>query len=150
MLKKLAIILFFTLFISSCFSSSKEEKRVIFSSWNVIKNSTWIINNGTWLINKEKSNNNVCLQVVTYAKNLKTWDCRAFSTTCEVPENYKKVDKCYLKEEKTNFLDDVENKTTTNTWIIQKKDNKTEKQIVDDFEKDLDSLFKLIDENGKK
>lgn len=36
----------------------------------------------------------VCIQVITPARNERTGECREFPTPCDVPEGWKKVDKC--------------------------------------------------------
>ena len=41
--------------------------------------------------------NNICIQVISYAKNNQTWDCETFSTPCDIPNWYTQVDKCEIK-----------------------------------------------------
>lgn len=43
---------------------------------------------------KNESNRRVCAQVIAPAKNPRTGECREFSTPCDVPEGWKKVDRC--------------------------------------------------------
>lgn len=38
-----------------------------------------------------------CLEVITYAKNPKNGNCKSFSSSCEVPKNWKVVDECPTK-----------------------------------------------------
>jgi len=44
--------------------------------------------------NEEEQDGEVCIQVITYAKNPNTWECRAYSTPCDVPQWYQIVESC--------------------------------------------------------
>lgn len=152
MFKMYSIILLLILFLASCFSwNDKDIKNQDVNSWSYIeKNSTDNIN--TWRTTNQ--NDKACIQVITYAKNLKTWVCHEFSSPCSVPENYEKVENCEssLKEKKVNDVKNIIDKKSSVDKTVEKNKNinknetlnKNEKEIIDDFEKDLDSLFDTI------
>jgi hypothetical protein len=43
---------------------------------------------------QSQENNQVCVQVITPAKNLQTGECKEFSTPCDVPQGWQRVEKC--------------------------------------------------------
>ncbi|MBI2022200.1 hypothetical protein HYS93_04985 [Candidatus Daviesbacteria bacterium] len=43
---------------------------------------------------KPPKDNQVCIQVITPAKNPKTGECKDFPTPCDVPEGWDKVESC--------------------------------------------------------
>jgi hypothetical protein len=153
MFKKIIITFYILLFITSCFSNDKQENKSPTSTWVILENN--LINLSTWSTTKISNTwtvdniNDTCIQVITYARSLQTWVCRTFPSPCSVPENYKKVDSCdngkievWDNNKPLNWTID-KNIQHVWTWSI-KKDNKNEKEIVDEFEKELDNFIETL------
>ena len=78
-----------------------------------------------------------------------TWEIDSTSTGIESDNvNTENIENNNLKENTTNITnekDPATSSTTTVSWTTNKK----EEVIIKDFEKELDSLFNMIDENAK-
>lgn len=134
MLKKIFIILFLILFISSCFSNDNNKVDSIYNTWNLNQNFSWNI------INEEK----------TFSW---TWNILETKVSSWV------IDKKVIEtnnEKKLNTNNDIKNSNLNNLKINQKPvikatKKETNEQNVDvlekDLEKELDSLIDLINEN---
>ncbi len=47
-----------------------------------------------FLKSTSRNNDEVCIQIITPAKNIKTGECKEFPTPCDVPEGWEKVGSC--------------------------------------------------------
>lgn len=82
----------------------------------------------------------------TWETNTITWEENIIDTNSWIIEdstNIENVDNNTLINEWTNSNKDPSNTSTSSTWTA------TEEVIIEDFEKELDSLFDAIDENAK-
>ncbi|OGZ33265.1 MAG: hypothetical protein A2174_03195 [Candidatus Portnoybacteria bacterium RBG_13_41_18] len=48
------------------------------------------------LFGEKNPEGEICIHVITPAKNLTTGECREFPTPCDVPDDWEKVEKCSI------------------------------------------------------
>lgn len=109
-------------------------------------------------------NDLMCMQVITYAKNSKTWECVEFPNSC-IPEWFEKVNSCSNQTSFTKYkllvtFDNEMNKNAvesnlkvypeikyTSTW---KDDKNLELVLNEEINKELDILVNILDNATKK
>lgn len=65
----------------------------------------------------------MCIQVIQDAKNEETWECKSFSTPCDVPDGWEIVDSCDSEIEDNQIIDKIED--------IEKKEKEKSSDIED-------------------
>lgn len=97
------------------------------------------------------SNNNTKTMTSSWMSqnNKSSWTSFSWTSLENTKTGVVEYTKTWTLENQTWILNENKPKTKTGTIKTTSKDNKTEEQVVKEFEGELDSLFKLIEENAK-
>jgi len=61
-----------------------------------------------FLLSYSLASADMCIQVIQDAKNEETWECKSFSTPCDVPDGWESVDSCDAEIEDNQIIDKIE------------------------------------------